>query len=254
MTDTQSLGERMKRYEVATRVLLPLKTHTILRVDGRAFHSYLRGAQKPYDAQFANDMGHVAKALCEEITGAVFAYCQSDEISVLFTDTKKPGTEPWFGGVAAKQISMAAAVATYALNQCRPGKRALFDARVFTVADSAEVANYFIWRQRDAVRNSISMAAQAYFSHRELQGVTSAEMQDMLFTKHGVNWNDYPDEQKRGQVTVRESGLTNVSYVDKRTGSQVETEAIRSWWETKPAPHFTSKSDGWLATANLKEE
>lgn len=247
MTDSTSLGDRMKAHEAPYRAILPRRTYRILRVDGRAFHTYLRGAKKPFDEQFMDDMDAVAEALCKEIAGAVFAYTQSDEISVLHTDFSSLTAEPWFGGIVAKQISIAAAIATAELNTRRPGKRALFDARVFTLADPVEVANYFLWRQRDAVRNSISMAAQARFSHRQLHGVNTGRMQEMLWVEHGINWNDYPDGFKRGRVAVRRVGERDVEYVDRRTNETVHTTAVRSWWETTGAPHFTTEPGGWLA-------
>lgn len=123
----------------------------------------------------------------------------------------------------------------------------LFDARVFTLSDPVEVANYFLWRQRDAVRNSISMAAQAHFSHKRLHGVSTCGMQELLWSEAGVNWSDYPDGCKRGRVTIRHSGERPVDYVDKRSGETVRTTAVRSWWETGPAPHFTTKPGSWLA-------
>lgn len=248
MSDSTAIGDRMKRHEATYRQLLPRRTYSVLRVDGRSFHSYLRGAARPFDEAFMADMDGVAEALCTEIAGAVLAYIQSDEISVLYTDFGSTGTEPWFGGVQAKQLSIASALATAVLNERRPGKRALFDARVFTLADPVEVANYFIWRQRDAVRNSISMAAQARFSHRQLHGVNSGGMQELLWSEHGINWNDYPAGCKRGRTTVRQVGEREVTYTDKRTQEQHTTTAMRSWWETRGAVHFTADPDGWLAS------
>lgn len=247
MTDSTTLGDRMKRHEAAHRAILPRRTYTLLRVDGRSFHTYLRGCQRPFDEAFMADMNAVAEALCAEITGSVFAYTQSDEISILITDFNTEQTEPWFGGVVAKQLSISAALATAVLSERRPGKRALFDSRVFTIADPVEVANYFLWRQRDAVRNSISMAAQAHFSHQRLHGVNGGGMQELLFTEAGVNWNDYPDGCKRGRVTVRRTGERPVEYVDRRSGETVSTTAVRSWWETSAAPHFTTEPGSWLA-------
>ncbi|MEU4168904.1 tRNA(His) guanylyltransferase Thg1 family protein [Streptomyces sp. NPDC026665] len=248
MSDRTALGDRMKRHEAAFRTVLPRRTYTVIRVDRRAFHTYLRGAAKPFDLQFMEDMDAVAEALCKEITGSVLAYTQSDEISVLVTDFGSEHTEPWFGGVTAKWLSVSASVATAVLNNRRPTPRALFDARVFTLSDPVEVANYFLWRQRDAVRNSISMAAQAHFSHKRLNGVSTAAMQELLFSEAGVNWNDFPDGCKRGRVTVRDTGEQPVQYVDKRTRETVRTTAVRSWWETNAAPHFTTEPGSWLTS------
>lgn len=247
MTDRTTLGDRMKRHEAAARLVLPRRTYSVLRVDVRAAHSYLRGAVRPFDEAFMDDMDAVARELCAEITGSVFAYAQSDEISVLFTDFGSIGTEPWFGGVVAKQTSIAAALATAVLNERRPGKRALFDARVFTLSDPVEVANCFVWRQRDAVRNAISMAAQSVFSHRQLHGVNGDQMQEMLFTEHGINWSDYPAGCKRGRIAVKRTGEREVTFTHKRTLAEETVLAMRSWWEVEAAPHFTAEPGGFLA-------
>lgn len=246
MTDNTALGDRMKSYEQPTRYVLPRRTYSILRCDGRAFHAYLRGAAKPFDQAFMADMDEVMRTLCEEITGAVLGYAQSDEISVLYTDFGSTGTEPWFGGVLTKQATIAASLATAILNERRPG-RALFDARVFTLSDPVEVANYLLWRQRDATRNSISMAAQSVFSHKRLHGLNGGQMQELLFTEHGINWNDYPDGCKRGRIAIRRTGEREVTYTDKRTQEQHTTLALRSWWDVEPAPRFTAEPGGFLA-------
>ena len=242
-----ALGDRMKQHEAVTRAVLPSRTYTVLRVDGKAFHSYTRGLERPYDATLMADMNAVAEALCSEIGGSVFAYTQSDEISVLAQDFASNGTQAWMGGVNAKWTSVSASLATAVLNERRPGKRALFDARVFTLPSAVEVANYFLWRQKDAVRNSVSMAAQSFFSHKDLQGKSSGEMQEMLWSVHGVNWNNYPAECKRGRVTFKESGEREFTFTHKRTGVEETATAVRSWWTTEAAPHFVVASDNWLS-------
>lgn len=246
MTDSTSLGDRMKAYEAPWKLAFPRRLPLVIRVDGKAFHTYLRGADKPFDLGFVADMGEVARALCTEISGAVFAYHQSDEISVLVQDWASNTTQPWFAGELQKIVSISAAIATSALTE-RRGGRPLFDARAFVLPNTVEVANYCLWRQRDAVRNSISMAAQAHFSHKSLQGVNGDQMQERLFQERGVNWNDYPEACKRGQVAVKLSGEREVVYTDKRTQQECSTMALRSWWEIQPAPHFTTEPGGFLA-------
>jgi tRNA(His) guanylyltransferase len=217
VSDKTALGDRMKRYEAATG---PSSRAAPTRSSGStaAPSTPTSAARPPFDEVFMADMDAVAEALCHEITGSVFAYTQSDEISVLVTDFATETTEPWFGGVTAKQLSISASLATAVLNERRPGKRALFDSRVFTLSDPVEVANYFLWRQRDAVRNSISMAAQAHFSHRRLHGVSTGGMQELL-------WSETRHELERLPATaasaaacpVRRTGERPVEYVDKRT-------------------------------------
>lgn len=249
-----SLGDRMKeQYENRTRFYLPRRTYTIVRVDGKAFHSYCRGLDRPFDARFMEDMNITAQALCDEMQGARFAYVQSDEISVLLTDFEKTDTEAWFDGNLQKIVSIAAARATAAFHEARScrGDRldrvyGLFDARAFTIPDRTEVENYFIWRQQDATRNSISMAAQAKFSPKQLHGVSSGEMQERLF-QVGINWNDYPVGFKRGRFVHRETRIEDVTYTDRRTGNVCVAEGVtRASWVTCDPPVFTQDRD-WLS-------
>lgn len=249
---SDSLGDRMKTYEAVTRAVLLPHSYTILRVDGRAFHGYLRHAERPFDLDFTADMQAVAAELCREVSGTVFAYGQSDEISLLLSDVE-PQTQPWFGGVIQKIASVAAGIATAALITQRGSKgQPHFDARVFTLPSETEVGNYFIWRQRDAVRNSVSMAAQAKFSPRQLHGVNSDQMQDMLFREFGINWNDYPEVCKRGYVVTRHVREGEVTYTDGRDGEVHTAVAMRTFWEAEAAPLFVLGA-GFLTDALWSE-
>src|SRR5579883_1437511 len=188
-----SLGDRMKAdYENRTRLLLPRRTYTILRIDGKAFHSYTRDCRRPFDDDLMRDMDVTAKTLCEEIEGAQIAYVQSDEISVLLTDFESTQSEAWFDGSVQKLASISASIATARFNSLRWTRlrdesdpfseswrvmpMAYFDSRAFTIPDRVEVENYFLWRQQDATRNSISMTAQSCFPHERLQSKSTDEM------------------------------------------------------------------------------
>jgi tRNA(His) guanylyltransferase len=257
-SDSTALGDRMKGYEAATRYVLPGRTYTIIRVDGRAFHSLLRHAEKPFDHEFMAVMDEVAAALCKEVSGTVFSYQESDEISLLVTDFGSVHTEAWFGGTVQKMASIAASVATVEFNyRAAASHRSLvdripnfmgtFDGRAFTIPSAVEVANYFLWRQRDCVRNSVSMAAQAHFPHKQLHGLNGSQMQELLWAEKGVNWNDYPDGAKRGRICQRVTGEEDVTYTDKRSGEEVSTRAMRSHWVPSAAPHFTAEPGSFLA-------
>lgn len=236
--DRTALGDRMKDYEGITRTVLPRRAWTIMRLDGRNFHAWTRGLERPFSAELAAAIDATALALCEQVAGTVFAYTQSDEVSLLLTDFGKVGTQPWFGGSVQKMTSISASIATANFNAAMPGRSpAHFDSRVFTVPGSGEAANYFIWRQRDAVRNSVAMAAQSMFSHQSLHGVGVSAMQDRMH-EAGVNWNDYPARFKRGGQVVKCSGLRDVTYTDKRTGSEQTITVDRSWWEIQDADHY----------------
>jgi tRNA(His) guanylyltransferase len=257
-SDSSALGDRMKGYEATTRYVLPGRTYTIIRVDGRAFHSLLRRADKPFDHEFMAVMDETAAALCREVSGTVLSYQHSDEISLLVTDFGSVHTEAWFGGGVQKMASSAASVATVEFNYRAaafhsplvkkiPNFMGTFDGRVFTIPSAVEVANYFLWRQRDCVRNSVSMAAQAHFPHKQLHGLNGAQMQELLWSGRGVNWNDYPDGAKRGRICQRITGEEDVTYTDKRSGEEVATQAVRSHWVSEAAPHFTAEPGSFLA-------
>jgi tRNA(His) guanylyltransferase len=245
-----TLGDRMKdQYERRARTMLPRRTWTVVRLDGRAFHSYTRGLERPFDAQLMADMAATTAELAKEVSGCRLAYTQSDEISLVVTDFADPNTQAWFDGNQQKIVSITAALATAVFNDRRPGKRALFDSRAFTIPDPVEVENYLIWRQQDATRNSVQMAAQAKFSPRQLHGKNGNELQEMLWREYGVNWNDYPPAFKRGALIVPVTRVEPVAYLDRRTGLTCTTpEVERRVWTIVAAPMFTKVRD-WLAPA-----
>lgn len=209
-TMNDDLGDRMKDYEGATEVRLMPMLPTFARVDGRAFHSFTKGMARPYDDAMAACMKSTAMALAQE-TNARMVYTQSDEITLCWhsTDTR---SQIWFDGRHSKMVSQIAALATIYFNRrcvvmmgAYLHRLPTFDARVWQVPNRAEGANVFLWREMDATKNSISMAAQIHYSDKQLHGKHSDEKQEMLF-QQGVNWNDYPTFFKRG-VFIQKRGV-----------------------------------------------
>ncbi|MBC7807275.1 MAG: hypothetical protein H7145_14130 [Akkermansiaceae bacterium] len=253
-TPGDPLGDRMKRdYENRTRHYLPRRTHTLLRVDGKSFHTYTKGCGRPFDQDLMADMDAAALALCENIDGARLAFVQSDEISVLLTDFASQHTEAWFDGNLQKIASVAASIVTAHFNAARtkrgilPDRVAYFDCRVWTIPARVEVFNYFLWRQNDATRNSASMTAQANFSHGLLQGKKSAQLQEMLWREHGINWNDLPTGFKRGRVIERVAATGDIVYTDKRTGEICHaSDVLRYGWQVNEEPPIFSQNREWL--------
>lgn len=222
------LANRIKNYyEDRSKTFLNRRTITIIRLDGKGFSKFTKGLNKPFDDGFSQDMDATAVYLCENIQGAKFAYTQSDEISVVLCDFDNIETDAWFDYNVQKMTSIAASLATARFNQLRmlrdfnenidfyrseymePSvvrdfKLACFDARVFQVPNVDEMFNTILWRQQDCTRNSISMAASAEYSHKELEKKSSSMKQEMLFQK-GINWNDYLPKYKRGSVVKKET-------------------------------------------------
>ena len=195
-----SLGDRMKGYENAYRIVLPRRMPVIMRLDGKAFHTLTRDAERPFDEVLGNAMLGVAVRLCEEVHGAQIAFCQSDEISILIHNYKTLETEPWFGNGLQKMVSIAASTAASRFDW--RSRKAAFDCRAWVLPE-AEVCNYFIWRQQDATRNSIQMLARSLYSHNECEHKNSSELQELCWQK-GHNWNNLPARWKRGTCIVRE--------------------------------------------------
>ena len=245
------LGDRMKKnYENRTRILLPRRTYTMIRVDGKAFHTYTRGFERPFDGDLIEDMNSTAEYLCKNIQGAKIGFVQSDEISILMSDFDKLDTDAWFDGNIQKIVSVAASLAASKFNHLRMTrcvsisnlfdmKLADFDARTFTIPSLTEVCNYFIWRQQDTVRNSISSVAQTLYSSKELNGKNMSQQQDMIHEK-GQNWNDYDPTLKRGRFVYKQSYVIGETI----TGGE---KATRSRWVTRACPTFTQDQEFLLA-------
>lgn len=227
------LGTRMKTfYEQIPKTKLIRRTPVIIRIDGKAFHTFTRGFKRPFDEILIKTMQETTKYLCENIQGCVLGYTQSDEITLVLVDYQRFETSAWFDYEVMKMCSISASMATMAFNDafrrnyceyftflsddefdnqeeylvtlCRAmNTGAMFDARVFNIPKE-EVTNCIYWRQLDATRNSIQMVGQANFSHTELQYKSCNMIQDMLMTQKGINWNDFPTYLKRGSCVVKE--------------------------------------------------
>lgn len=212
--DNDSFGDRMKLYEQAEagRCACPLLP-IMIRLDGKGFSKWTKGLKRPYDPALSAIMVETTKYLTEYF-GACCSFTQSDEISlVLYSDDFNK--EVYYNGKFQKLASVTASVATaYFNNQSlliwHDKPLAFFDSRVWTVPTLTEASNAFLWREQDATKNSISMAARHYYSHKELMNKNGSEMQEMLFKK-GVNWNDYPSFFKRGTFVQKKTLKNKVS-------------------------------------------
>jgi len=198
------LGRRMKAYyEDALRVSLPRRSYVVVRIDGRAFHTFTADLERPYCRRLADALDQSALYACQQMIGCRFAYGQSDEYSFLLTDLDGEKSPLWFDGNVQKIVSVSASLFTAAFQRSFAGPAlATFDARVLPIPQRGEVAKYFLWRQLDASANSLNMLASAYFPHAELAQKSNAEKHEMLHSK-GVNWARQPADFKRGRVVRR---------------------------------------------------
>lgn len=263
-----SLGDRMKNnYENRAKTYLTRRMPVIIRLDGKAFHTFTKGMKKPYDEIFHNTMNATMKYLCENVQGCKLGYTQSDEITLLLTDYDTLDTDAWFDNNVQKICSVSASMATMAFNKnlnkyyveacCDLGSfiehdeymttlkkklnTAMFDSRCFNIPKE-EVTNCFIWRQQDATRNAIQMLGQCNFPHKTLQGKSCNDIQDMLMTQKGINFNNMPTEFKRGVCCIKEE-----YYPDHAPGWEdcpIDATSVRTRWVLdKDIPIFTQDRD-----------
>jgi len=212
-----NLGDRMKGYENVSKTKLLNRTPVIIRLDGKAFHTWTKVLPSvddslqddPFSEIMHKCMVETTYKLVSNIQNAVLGYTQSDEITILLNDWKTLTTDQWFGNSVQKMASVSASMATAYFNRAWESMfwsekipPAMFDARVFNIPKE-EVANNLIWRQQDATRNSIQMLARHYFSHKQLHKKNVSEIQDMLMLEKGINWNDIDTWKKRGMCVVR---------------------------------------------------
>ncbi|WP_234795513.1 tRNA(His) guanylyltransferase Thg1 family protein [Mycobacteroides saopaulense] len=208
-----SLGDRIKRYEgVYTHRLTP-RSPLVIRVDGRAFHTYTKKLQRPFDPHLMSTMIRATVETSRQMQGFKLAYTQSDEATFLLTDYDDLGTQGWFGYELNKVVSLSASIFTAEFNAASHYLRdwlgfATFDARAFTVPIE-DVPNVFVWRQRDWERNSLQMLSRSHFSHTQLHGKGRRDLHDMLHGV-GVNWADLNDQEKNGTFVLGDRSLSSV--------------------------------------------
>lgn len=232
------LGDRMKDYyESRSKTRLIRRMPVIIRLDGKAFHTFTKGFEKPFDMVMIRAMQETMKYLCENIQGCVLGYTQSDEITLVLIDYQNLNSDAWFDYEVQKLCSVSASMATFAFNRnfarlaaLEPEKKtkqtnaytevaskgAFFDARCFNIPKE-EVTNCLLWRQQDATRNSIHMTGRAYFSHKQIEGLNSNDIQNLLFQEKGINWNDLPTTLKRGSCCIKKY-------------RQTMNQALRGYW------------------------
>ena len=238
-----------ENYENRAKTYLVRRMPVIIRLDGKAFHTFTRGFEKPFDKVMMGAMQQTTLKLCQNIQGCVFGYTQSDEITLVLVDYDTHETDAWFDYSVQKMCSVAASMCTMYFNKIFDemyfewslnrelndttdkldkvylkaiSKGAMFDARVFNIPKE-ELINCILWRIKDCNRNSISSLAQAHFSHKELQGKSSSQMQDMLMENFGINWNDLSNFEKTGTLVVKDEEAFKIQDVMIKNYTDLES-------------------------------
>lgn len=198
--DPDRFDKQMRSYEYFHTLRLVPGTWTVIRVDGRSFSRFTEGRfDKPFDIRFRDMMVGSAGQLMDELNG-LYAYTESDEISVLF-----PPAWDLFNREIEKLVSISASIASAAFTHAC-GEMVQFDSRIWTGIDKERVVDYFRWRQADAARCALN--SWAYRILREGGMVTaeataalkkkSVSYKNELLFRHGINFNNLPAWQRRG--------------------------------------------------------
>lgn len=228
MKDT--FGNRMKEYENTWKRKLMHRMPIIIRIDGKAFHSYTNSLKfkKPFDASLLISFQDTAKYLLNTIQGAELAYTQSDEISLFLNTYKKFNSEAWFDRKQQKIVSVSASMATYYFNLIigteKSHKPAIFDSRAFNL-EKNEVYNYFLWRYKDAYRNAIQSIARHNFGHSKCKNKSTNTLLSMIEN----DYKKFPDAAKHGTLFIKDQETseiqkfsTNIATLKKTINKVVE--------------------------------
>jgi len=248
--DFEKMGDLHKSYEKRTESYLLPGVPFVVRLDGRSFHNFTKGLQRPFDSNFSHCMIETTADLVKEFHADV-GYTQSDEITLLFENNSK-ASEMLFGGRVQKIVSIFAARASVKFNavkdvclESKRGNLALMDARVFQYPTKEMAAETLLWRETDATRNSLTMLAHHYYPHKELQGKGFKAKHDMLHAK-GVNWNDCDDHFKRGTYLKRtlvwrdltDAEKSNIPEKYRPVGPVQSHEVLRFNWQASKFDNF----------------
>lgn len=232
MKDDSELAIRVKALEgEETKRKGPVGHPILVRLDGRAFHTFTRGLERPFDLGLRALMTETMRA-CVEESNALIGHTQSDEISLVL----RPNTElsaAYFGGRFQKIATVLASTATAAFNGALrlhlPGKElgraAVFDGRCWAVPTEADACDVISWREMDARVNAVSMVAQANFSAKALHGKSCQEMKEMLH-EAGIDYRALAADLRRGVYYQRVA--LNRPFTTEEIEALPEKHAARS--------------------------
>lgn len=233
----KSLGDRMKGYENVNRNYLIKRMPVVIRLDGKAFHTYTRGCDKPYDEQLHEVRQSTLQYLCENIQGCIIGYSQSDELSLVLKDWQTFTTSAWFDNNLQKIVSVSASMCTMKWNMLCSGyiehcnlmgidyelvNNAVFDSRAFNVPKE-EVVNYLIWRQQDWERNSVQMLGQSLYSQKQLHGLSCPQIITKVEEEHGIVWGNFEPWKKQGEVWIKDICIVP-DFIFKNNREMLELE------------------------------
>lgn len=236
--DNNTFADKMRKMQMSSNSALPAESLAILQLDGKAFRTWTKGLDFPYDNRFVEAMDKVARILAKKISGVQFAYVQSDEINFFVTDLKNLQSEPYYGNRIQKVVSTTAGLASAILTREFPEKDyAVFDGRFFNVPDMEAAEDWFVFRQSDAMKNSVRQVAHSRFFHKELLGKNTLDVKNMLIEVNHP-WEDYPEGVKLGRIVEKKFEPKTREFLHKDTKTIETVDYLKSTWVATPAEEF----------------
>lgn len=177
--------------------------YIVVRLDGKGFTKLTKEKmdfEKPFDIRFHEAMVATTKHLLTVGFKVLYAYTQSDEISLLIDKN-----DTTFNRKVRKINSILAGEAS-AFISLYFKQPAVLDCRTIAMPNEEMLLDYFCWRQEDAHRNSLSsycywtLRNQGYSfaeATKKVEKLSMSAKNELLFSYH-INYNDLPAWQKRG--------------------------------------------------------
>lgn len=239
-TQKTALGDRMKGYEADWELRVAPYEPILVRLDGHKFSKFTKRCfNRPFDDEFKNAMKYASAQLLTEFN-ALTVFTQSDEITIYISpqiteeewlSNEFPDKTHIYNGRTQKIASLAASFASIKFNEyldqvdSKAKGHGYFDGRTFTVPNSDEVVNNFIFRARDGERNSKAVWARKFMSAKECANKTGNEMVEMVKENYGQDWEkDVDNHYKYGTFFKKE--LKKTTAVNQQSGE--EEEVVRS--------------------------
>lgn len=210
--DKSKMGNRMKGYEKITRTFLMENTPVIIRIDGKAFHTYTKPYEFPFSDALKDVFLYTIKKTLLHLQGFTLGYYQSDEVSFFIENYKNIKSDLWFDGNIQKITSVIASIFTGYFNEYAisltgfTDTLAFFDARTFNIPKE-EIVNYFYWRYKDNKRNYIQSLASEYYSHKDRQGKNTQQLFDMIESTGVDVYKDIPSCYRNGTFFYKEKRI-----------------------------------------------
>jgi tRNA(His) 5'-end guanylyltransferase len=250
MSYFKDIEERVARWETNQLVRFMPELPILMRLDGSSFSTFTQGLKRPYDQRLTDLMIETAKFVVN-LTNARLGLVGSDEITILLYE-EDINSQTIYNGRYEKLLSEIPAQVSVFFNKEltkylpeKVDKSPYFDAKAWQVPTLEEAFNCFWVREESITRNAITMAALSEYSHKQLEGVSGSQKQEMLFQK-GINFNDYPVSFKRGVFLQRRKELK------KFTTEEIEKLPIKHLARTNPDLMIERKSIQVLEFPMLK--